>query len=292
MQSIPKYRILKNLSYIPRKPHGFYYNPTTGGTIKMKYNSDPQKSYTRNVIDPYFYQKHHDRITAITRKQDGFLTKKDAIQIWSFVKIMTRSILNRTYELLLSNKSFIINHKPYLKEILKSNEEIIMEPFKDFKKDVKGHLKTIQNQTEFMLKHLGYYKKSILYIMKLCIKNREIYLKTSHFINIYFNNIISIMTNLRKNISNIEKNTDNYVNAVSEYNQKHYRASRRTIKPSENIREKDKKKVTNAFYKLKNAGNREFKVLLQMIKLSERQENSAEMEKYKQIISRSNQKIP
>jgi hypothetical protein len=217
---------------------------------------------------------------------------------------MTRSILDRTYELLLSNESFVIKHEPFLKEELELNKkpdskekkkkktEILMKPFGDFKRDVQGHLQTIKTQTKFILKHLGYYKWSILYIMKLRIDNRKTYLRLTHFIDNYFNNIRSIMTTIYTNVSNLDKHTDNYYIAISKYNQKHFRVSRKARKPSDTIKDNDKKIVLSKFYKLRNAGDKDFKVLLQMIKLSERQENSNNMKRYKNIISRSSQKLP
>ena len=87
-------------------------------------------------------------------------------------------------------------------------------------------------------------------------------------------------------------NTNNYVTSVSNYNQKYYRIRRGSRIPSEHTKLKDKRFVMNAFNKMKNTNDRDFQVLLQMIKLSERQENSKNMELYKQIISRSNQKLP
>jgi hypothetical protein len=293
MQTNRKYRIFKNLSYIPRKPHGFYYKPETGGTIKMEYNKDPRKSYTRNIIDPSIsYKKHHDRITALTKKANGILSKNDAIHIWSFVKIMTRNILDRTHELLFSSNSYIINHEQILITALNANQVISMESFNKFKKKVKGHLTLIEEQTTFLLKHIGYYKNTILYIMKLRIQNRKTFLKISKFVRQYFNNIRSIMNNIHKNISSLMTNTNNYVTSVSNYNQKYYRIRRGSRIPSEHTKLKDKRFVMNAFNKMKNTNDRDFQVLLQMIKLSERQENSKNMELYKQIISRSNQKLP
>jgi len=292
MKQIPRYRILKNLSYIPRKPHGFYYNPKTGGSVKLTYHPDPTRSYTRNIIDPYHYKKQHERILDINKRADITLTKEDAIHIWSFVKLIVRNILDRTHELLLSNKSFIIEHEINLKNALNSNNTIDMELFKNFVKGVNGHLTVIDNMTSFMLNNLGYYRKKILYIMNLRIKNKNMFLKVSPFIKKYFFNIRRIIQNIKSTMIILKKDTEKYLKIVSKYNQDHFRVSKRTKKPSELLRKRDKRYVMDAFMKLKNTGDKDFRILLQMIKLSERQEHSVEMNSYKRLISRSNQRLP
>lgn len=100
-----------------------------------------------------------------------------------------------------------------------------------------------------------------------------------------FKNLSYIPRKPHKNISSLMTNTNNYVTSVSNYNQKYYRIRRGSRIPSEHTKLKDKRFVMNAFNKMKNTNDRDFQVLLQMIKLSERQENSKNMELYKQIMS-------
>lgn len=310
MKTVSMDRILKNLSYVPRKPHGFY---RVQGGGQLAYSSNPHITPTKNIFNLHaprkrkngstykMYVMQHKQIASkqrefnmLKKKGEAKLTKQDAIQIWSFVKAMTRNILDRTHELLVSERSYITRHGPDLINYLASNCVIRMELFRKFQKNVNDHVKPIITQTEFFLKHIRYYRNAILDIMKMRIQGRKTYLKISKYIKQYFSNIHSIMTNVTANLSNLMKYTKEYKDTISGYHDKYCPkpVGRRIRTPSESEKAKDVKKIMKAFYKLKNSSDRNFMKLLEQIRLRERLENSANMRMYKEIISRSNQKLP
>lgn len=318
-QKVPRYRILNNLSYIPRNPHGLYRIQGIPG-YHVAYSSHPRENPDRNSANLHIrytmgdksvrtmYEIQHKQIAS---KQHEFnmlkktgktkLTKQDAVEIWSFVKAMTRNILDRTHELLLSEISYIRTHEQALVNYFTLNCGMNINTFErtfgKFERRVGTHLHPITKQTEFLLKHIRYYRNAILDIMKIRIQVRKTYLKISKYITQYFSNIQSIVQNINTNMVYIKNYTKYYVKTLNKYNAKYcinqgQQGRRRVRIPSESEKAKDRKNVMKAFYKLKINTDKDFKKLLELMRRRQRNETSVEMELYKKIISRSNQRLP
>ena len=58
-QKVPRYRILKNLSYIPRNPHGLYRIPGIPG-YQVAYSSNPRVNPTKNTSNLHARRKRED----------------------------------------------------------------------------------------------------------------------------------------------------------------------------------------------------------------------------------------
>jgi hypothetical protein len=214
MQRLKKQRIFDNLSYIPRKPHGLYYNKITQIPGKIQYNKSPSKIISRNIIDPFKINNYHSNIISISRKTNELLTVHDALHIWSFVKILMRNTFDRIHELILSDQSYFNSQEKYIRNQVLNKTKIDPTELRSFIRGVKGHLTVISYQSDRILEYSDIYRNLIIKIMRMRINNTQRFIKLKVFISDYFKNNKQIIRNIRNTIKIFEKKLDIYSKAA------------------------------------------------------------------------------
>ena len=292
-----KHRVIKNISYIPVKPHGVYYQPypktrpndpmVSRVNPKYFYNPNPHVSPHVNIFDAYHYKKQHTQIKKIMSSSIYF-SKNNAIAIWSFVKLMLRTMLDRVWELFLSTGSFIKEHGKVLNNYLKVNIPVnrqTIDGIKKFKQDVVAHIKTINKMSSFLFKNSYFYEKSILRILRFNIKDTTKYNQISDFIKKYFVGVRGIVQSIDINMKSIHKKVDDYTKSILEY-------IRGEHEMTNNILQRKKQILLKKFSEL-STGSVKFNELLILIKAREISNNN-HFKVFKVLTNRSisNKRLP